>query len=56
MRDLLAMCSIQRITNLRRIFQRFFEWQRTFKRFTFDVFEDEIIRTDVVQRADARVV
>ncbi len=56
MRDLLAVRGVERITDLRRVFQCLFERQGTFKRFTFDVLKHEVIRPHIVQRANIRMI
>ena len=56
MRDLFAVRGIESIADLRRIVQHSFKRQRTLKGLPFDVLEDEVIRPDVVQRANVRMI
>ena len=56
MSDALLVCSVQRIANLRGILQRLIERQRPLQRRPLDVLHNQVIRSDIVQRADVRMV
>jgi hypothetical protein len=47
---------VERFANLDRIFQRWIEGQWSLERRTLDVLHHQIIRTDIMQRADVRVI
>src|SRR5207248_11390538 len=54
--DALLMRRVQRIANLGRILQGLSQRQRTFKGATLDVFHYQVVRADVVQRANVRMI
>ena len=56
MHDSFAVRRIQRVADLTGVFQRFLQGQRTFDRLTLDIFHHYVVRADVVQRADVRVI
>src|SRR5215467_15934375 len=56
MNDAFPVCGVERITNLRAIFQGLIQWQRSTKRLAVDVLHNEIVRTDIVKLADMRMV
>src|SRR5262245_5389650 len=56
MNDALPMCGVERITNLRAIFQGLIQWQRSTKRLALDVLHDKIVRADIVKLTDMRMV
>src|SRR5215467_10171782 len=56
MNDALPVGGVERVTNLRAIFQDLIQWQRSTKRLALDVLHDEIVRTDIVKLADMRMV
>src|SRR4051812_29881014 len=56
MHDTLPMRFMKSIANLCGIFQRLFQGQRTCERPAFDIFHHQVTWTDVIQRADVRMV
>src|SRR5258708_11403579 len=56
MSDALVMRRAKRVTDLRGILQGLIEWQRTFDRLALDVLHHQIIRPDVMQRTDVRMI
>jgi hypothetical protein len=61
MHDALIVRGFQRGRNLLRNTESFFKWNRTFsdplrQRRALDVLHDEVVRTDIVERADIGVV
>jgi len=47
---------IQRVQNLARILHRLVDRQRPLERLAFDILHHQVIRPDIVQRADMRMV
>jgi len=56
MRDALLVRHVERIANPGGLSQSLIDGQRALKRRAVDVLQDEIIRTDIMQRADIRPV
>src|SRR5262252_7450643 len=56
MNDARPVGGVEGITNLSAIFQGLIQWQRSAKRLPLDVLHDEIVRTDIVELADMRMV
>src|SRR5262245_23279339 len=56
MNDAFPVSGVEGITNLRAIFQRLIQWQRSAKRLALDVLHDEIVRTDIVKLTDMRMI
>src|SRR5689334_13324284 len=56
MHDPTPMCCIERIQYLLRVFDCFIERQRTSERLAVDVLHDEVVGSDIVKRADTRMI
>jgi hypothetical protein len=56
MDDILAMCGVERVADLDGEAQRLVEWQRTAERGAIDELHDQIVRSDIVQLADMRMI
>jgi len=56
MDDVLRVRSIERVGDLSAVFQRLIERQRSCEWRAVDVLHDEVVRADVVEGADVRMV
>ena len=56
MNDAFRVSFVERGDDLACDAKRFVEWKRTAKRLALDVLHDQVVRPDVVQRADVRVI
>jgi hypothetical protein len=54
--DPAPVCRVQRIEYLLRVFDRFVERQRTSERSAFDVLHNQVVRSDIMERADVRMI